>query len=73
MLPALPAMVDLQPQPGGDLALSWADAPRVRDRTIPSAEITRLQHLVDASATKTPSRHDVTAGDATTVSFADGA
>lgn len=47
MLTSVPTMVDLQPQPGGDLALSWADAPGACDRTIPAAEITHLQRLAD--------------------------
>jgi hypothetical protein len=41
-------MVDLRWEPGGDLILSWTDAPGARSNVITRAEIGRLQQLADA-------------------------
>jgi tetratricopeptide (TPR) repeat protein len=41
-------MVDLLAEPGGDLLLRWTDAPGDGNKTIPRAEIARLQRLTDA-------------------------
>jgi tetratricopeptide (TPR) repeat protein len=43
----LPAMVDLREDPGGDLVLSWTEAPGARNKAVSRAEIARLRELAD--------------------------
>ncbi|WP_159397190.1 tetratricopeptide repeat protein [Sorangium cellulosum] len=45
---SLPAMVDLRLDPGGDVILSWTEAPGARNKALRRDEIARLQRLADA-------------------------
>ncbi|WP_437718791.1 tetratricopeptide repeat protein [Sorangium sp. So ce448] len=48
MAAPLPAMVDLRLDPGGDVILSWTEAPGAGNKVLRRDEIARLQRLADA-------------------------
>ncbi|WP_437311698.1 tetratricopeptide repeat protein [Sorangium sp. So ce388] len=53
---SLPAMVDLRLDPGGDVILSWTEAPGARNKLLRRDEIARLQRLADAVSLAEASR-----------------
>jgi tetratricopeptide (TPR) repeat protein len=45
---SMPAMVDLREDPGGNITLSWIEAPGAHKKVVAPVEIARLRHLAEA-------------------------